>query len=58
MISDKNRIYDGFTTLEAGMDSWRSPNLIDSNQVASAEDMTFRGSGGLPLIGFVLMNNL
>jgi hypothetical protein len=43
MIEDKNRIYDGFQTLESGVDGGRAPNLIDVNQVASAENMVFRG---------------
>lgn len=43
MIQDKNRIFDGFQTLESGVDSGRAPNLIDVNQVASAENMVFRG---------------
>jgi len=42
MIEDKNRIYDGFMTLESGVDSGRTPNSIDTNQVASAESMVFR----------------
>jgi len=42
MIHDKNRIFDGFVTLESGVDSGRAPNLIDTNQVASAENMVFR----------------
>src|SRR5438128_602655 len=32
MTHDKNGSYDGFVTLEAGVDSGRPPNLIDSNQ--------------------------
>ena len=46
MIEDKNRIYDGFVTLESGVDSGRAPNLIDTNQAASAENMVFGGGGG------------
>ncbi len=50
MIQDKNRIFDGFVTLESGVDAGRSPRLIDTNQVASGEKI-FRGGGGSPLIG-------
>ncbi len=58
MIHDKNRIFDGFVTLESGVDSGRAPNLIDTNQVASAENMVFGGGGGSPLIGFGPIKNL
>ena len=55
-VVDPNRIFDGFATLEGGVDSGRAPNLIEGNQVASAENMVFRGGKpktrpGIRLIG-------
>jgi hypothetical protein len=44
MISDKNRIYDGFSSLEGGVDAGRRPNVIGQNQVVSAENTIFRGA--------------
>jgi len=58
MIEDKNRIYDGLMTLESGVDSGRPPNLIDTNQVASAENIVFGGGGGSRLLGFGYIKNL
>lgn len=52
MIPDKNRIYDGFTSLEGGVDAGRAPVLIDPNQVVSAENTTFRGGRPKPRPGF------
>ena len=43
MIEDKNRIYDGFVSLEGGVDAGRVASLLDATQCASAENMTFRG---------------
>jgi hypothetical protein len=43
MIPDPNRIYDGFFSMEAGVDAGRAANVIDPNQCVSAENMTFRG---------------
>src|SRR5437868_744311 len=43
MIADKNRIFDGFTSLEAGADAGRKPNSIDVNQFVSGENATVRG---------------
>jgi hypothetical protein len=48
MISDRNRIYDGWTQLEAGVDAGRVPTLINPNQAVSAENMVFRG--GFPTV--------
>jgi len=42
-IADKNRIYDGFISLEAGVDAGRESSLIDPNQVVSSENVSFRG---------------
>jgi hypothetical protein len=52
MIADKNRIYDGWVSLEGGVDAGRAPTLIDPNQVVSAENMTFRGGRPRPRPGF------
>ena len=56
MITDRNRIYDGWVQMEAGVDAGRGPTLIDPNQAVSAENMTFRG--GLPSVrpGFRQLN--
>ena len=43
MIADRNRIYDGWINLEAGVDAGRAPQMIDINQVVSAQNLTFRG---------------
>lgn len=43
MITDKNRIFDGFNSLEGGVDSGRIPSAINPNQCESAENMVFRG---------------
>lgn len=42
MITDKNRIYDGFTNLEGGVDDGRRGNIIGRNQVVSPENAVFR----------------
>lgn len=52
MIVDKNRIFDGWRTLEGGVDAGRQPNLIDPNQVRSAINMTFRGGSITTRPGF------
>jgi hypothetical protein len=52
MISDRNRIYDGWVSLEGGVDAGRGPTLIDPNQVVSAENITFRGGRPRPRPGF------
>jgi hypothetical protein len=52
MISDRNRIYDGWTSLEGGVDAGREPTLLAENQVASAENMTFRGGRAMTRPGF------
>jgi len=46
MILDKNRVYDGWDSLAAGMDAGRRPSLIEDNQCAIARDVVFRG--GVP----------
>jgi hypothetical protein len=42
-IADENRIYDGWISLEGGVDAGRTSTLLDPNQCASAENMVFRG---------------
>jgi hypothetical protein len=42
LIKDKIRIYDGFMTLEATVDSARVPNLNDTNPVANTQNIIFR----------------
>lgn len=42
-IRDKGRIVDGITSLEGGMDSGKSPSMLNRNQCAYAENVTFRG---------------
>ena len=43
MLAAANIQLDGFTTLEQGMDSGKSPSLIGQNTVAFANNVTFRG---------------
>jgi hypothetical protein len=52
MIVDKNRIYDGWLSLEGGVDAGRTPNLIDANQVQSAINITFRSGSATTRPGF------
>lgn len=46
MILDRNRVYDGWDNMAAGMDAGRRPSLIDINQCSVARDAVFRG--GVP----------
>lgn len=39
----QTRVYDGFASLEGGMDGGRSPSVIDPNQVGFAQNSTMRG---------------
>lgn len=43
MIADKNRIYDGWINLEAGVDAGRAPQMLLPNQAVSGTNVTFRG---------------
>src|SRR5678816_3732631 len=43
MTKDPRRLTDGFTTLEAGVDSGLAPSLIKPTQVASAVNAQMRG---------------
>lgn len=56
MIQDKNRIYDGWLSLEGGVDAGRAPELIDVNEAVSAENMTFRGGKPGTRPGFRIIN--
>ncbi len=42
-IQDKNRVYDGWLSLEGGVDAGRAPDTIEINQGHSAINITFRG---------------
>jgi hypothetical protein len=43
MIADKNRVFDGWLSMEGGVDAGRLPDTLDINQSHSALNMTFRG---------------
>lgn len=43
MINDRDRISDGFTTLQGGMDSGKSPALLRPFECSYAENVSFRG---------------
>lgn len=55
MIVDKNRIFDGFDSMEGGVDAGRRPNVIGVNQVQSAENCIFRGGVPATRPGFRLL---
>ena len=42
MISDPNRLSDGFISLERGVDGGSNPSLLHTSQAAHAENATFR----------------
>ena len=42
-VIDRQRISDGFLTLERGVDAGRSPNLLARNQASFAGNVTMRG---------------
>jgi hypothetical protein len=52
MIADRNRVYDGWISLEGGVDAGRGPTLVDPNQAVSGENLTFRGGRPKPRPGF------
>lgn len=43
MVADRNRLIDGFLTVEGGVDSGFPPSLINANQLAWAVNTTVRG---------------
>tara|TARA_R100000808_G_scaffold25091_1_gene61740 strand:- start:5125 stop:6960 length:1836 start_codon:yes stop_codon:yes gene_type:complete len=51
-IVDRGRVTDAITSLEGGMDSGRSPSLIEKNQVFYAQNVTFRGGFARTRAGF------
>ena len=52
MIADKNRLFDGWLTLEGGVDAGRLPETLDVNQCESALNVTFRGGSMTTRPGF------
>lgn len=58
MIKDPNRIYDGFSELEGGVDAGRRANVINPNQVVSAENIVFRGGKARTRPGISLLTEV
>lgn len=58
MITDKNRIYDGWFTLEGGVDAGRVPYALAQNQAAEGENMTFRGGSSGARPGFRMITEV
>ena len=52
MIADKNRVFDGWMTLEGGVDAGRLPYTLDPNQCVSATNVSFRGGSMSTRPGF------
>jgi hypothetical protein len=52
MLVDQNRIYDGWVSLEGGVDAGRMANQLDPNQVQSAINVSFRGGNASARPGF------
>ena len=52
MIQDKNRIFDGWLSLEGGVDAGRASDSLAANQAESAINMTFRGGDAATRPGF------
>jgi len=50
-IADVNRVYDGWMSLEGGVDAGRAPTLLEANQCASSENMVYRGGHPTPRPG-------
>src|SRR4030095_15159026 len=51
MIADRNRIFDGFVSLEGGVDAGRSAILLGPHLAVSPENLTFRGGRPRPRPG-------
>jgi hypothetical protein len=51
--TEKNRLSDGFLSLESGVDAGKAPNLLKGNNVAWAINTTFRGGWPTPRPGWV-----
>src|SRR2546427_12713390 len=43
-MPDHSRVYDGFGPLTHGVDSGRAPSIIQNDQLATAVNLTMRGS--------------
>ena len=43
MIADANRVFDGYSSQEGGVDGGRKPHLLSVNQMAEAENAIMRG---------------
>lgn len=56
MISDKNRVFDGWLSMEGGVDAGRLPDTLDINQARSARNLTFRGGSPKTRPGFRKLN--
>ena len=56
MEFNRNHIYDGFLTLERGMDSGRTPASLPRNQVSMAINATFRGGHPRTRPGWIKRN--
>lgn len=52
-VVDPKRLSDGFTSLEAGVDQGKAPNLIAKNASAFAINTSFRGGWPTPRPGWV-----
>ena len=52
MIRDEGRMVDGITSLHDGMDSGRSPSMINPSQTPYAENITMRGGFAKTRPGF------
>lgn len=52
MIADKNRVFDGWLTMEGGVDAGRLPDTLDITQSQSARNLTFRGGSARTRPGF------
>ena len=53
MVADPKNVYDGFASLEGGVDNGRSPSLIQINQVSWSVNNTVRGGELTNRPGFV-----
>jgi hypothetical protein len=52
MITDKNRVFDGWLSLEGGVDAGRLPDTLEINQSHEARNVTFRGGSMTTRPGF------
>jgi hypothetical protein len=54
-ITDKNRIYDGWASLEGGVDAGRNSSTLEGNQSVAAVNLTFRGGDAVTRPGFRML---